>query len=107
MSNHDLTFNHINGAWHCSCLCTNHSGPCVEKWQAEDWGTTHLREVERVRAHLRSRTPSLLDQARWYREQAATASNPKDRNLWVMLATGIENRLGHKVDEQPLFEENA
>lgn len=107
MSNHTLITNQIEGSWRCWCECGSRSHPCTEKWEAEDWGTLHLREVDRVRAHLRDRNPSLLDQARWYRKQADTARDPGERRLWAMLATGLEHRLGHKTEEQPLFEENA
>jgi hypothetical protein len=107
MSNHTLTTARLDGSWYGWCECGARSEPCVHRWGAEDWNASHLDQVARARAHLRDRNPSLLDQYRWYRKRAEQASDSRERAMWQMLATGLEHRLGHPVEEQPLFEENA
>ena len=107
MSNHSLSTAEDDGIWQTWCECGADSGPVPHHWQADDWAATHLAQVDRVRAHLRSHHPSLRDQRDWYRSRALTADTEHDRNLWTLLADGLDHRLGHQVEEQPLFEENA
>jgi hypothetical protein len=105
MSNHSLTTARRDGRWMTSCECGGVSDPYEHRWQADDWSADHLEQVARVRAHLRGRNPSLLDQYRWYRKQEAETTDPTERDRWAILAEGLSHRIGHSVDEVPLFEE--
>lgn len=104
MGNHLVQHIYLDGHWYGWCSCETRSEPYGHRWQAEDWEMAHHVLVDRARAHLRDRNPSLKDQARWYRTQAEKATNGSERTQWAMLAHGLEQRLGVVVAEQPLFE---
>lgn len=106
MSNHSLSTAQRNGRWFASCECGGASEPCEHRWQADDWSAQHRDQVARVRAHLRGRNPSVLDQYRWYRKRETEATDPTERDRWALLAEGLQHRLGQTIDEVPLFEEN-
>lgn len=55
----------------------------------------HREDVERIKAHLGNRNPSLESQADYYREMADNASLDKEqRDQWKALADEIDRRLG-------------
>lgn len=105
MGNHDLTTYKSKNQWMSACTCGAHSEHVERRWQAEDWETSHLMLVARVRAHLGGRSPSLKDQRDWYRKQAAAAETDHDRHLWEILATGLAHRLGDPPEDTPLWAE--
>jgi hypothetical protein len=58
----------------------------------------HLQEIERVRAHLGTRTPSLRTQLTWFQTQAENVDNDyDDRVLWRQLADETERHLSRQV----------
>lgn len=70
------------------------------------WGIAHLQEIERVRAHLGTRNPTLKSQHAWFCQQADDETNPVgDRALWRQLADEIQAFLTSKepVPQEPLF----
>jgi hypothetical protein len=71
----------------------------------EDWFFKHLDEIERIKANLGSRNPSLKQQAAYYRERAEdTSLSREQRDLWDILATGLERRLGlSQAQEQEML----
>lgn len=87
---------------HCTCKAR---GPRVNvRSKAEDWGTTHLRQVERAKSHLRGRAPSLREQYTYYRIMQADPEVPEaERAQWKILADGLEHRLGLPHAEESMF----
>lgn len=86
------------------CRCPWTSDRLPSKQEAEDAFLAHLRDVERLKAGLGTRTPSMKGQAAYYRERANDPETPEgDRPIWVQLADELEHRLGHAPsdDEQP------
>jgi len=87
----------------CSCL---KKSPIGDRGVAEGWWYAHQVDVERIRAHLGTRTPSLKQQHDWFLKQAENTDNePDDRALWKQLAEEIDRHFSRKpVGEQiPLF----
>jgi|SRR5262245_27551973 len=85
------------------CTCGATSGPRFAKAEAHEWEDQHRKLVERARAHLRDRAPSLKDQHHYYRERAADPhETPANRALWQMLADGLASRIGPPEKDQPL-----
>lgn len=77
------------------CTCKAKGPTRLSLTDAEDWGYQHLRDVERTRAHLRERAPSLRDQYDYYRQMQNNPDTPvREREQWKMLADGIQHRLG-------------
>lgn len=104
MSNHQISLRQTaDGAWYAQCGCRHHSG-YGSRQDAEDWGHTHLRQVERAKSHLRGRAPSLREEYAYYRCMEADLDNPPDeRALWKILADGLEHRLGQPHTEEAMF----
>jgi hypothetical protein len=102
MSNHKTRIVGGDGGWQARCECYDHSPICEHRWEADDWKRAHLDAVARVRAHLK-KSPSLRDQRDWYRKQAAKATDEQARALWLMLAEGLDHRLGHPQHDDALF----
>lgn len=101
MSNHRLTIRHLDHQYRavCECRATSTYGT---RQEAEDWGIKHLEQIQKVRAHLRGRTPSLATQLAWFNEQADNPNNSaRDRELWRQLADELEHRIrSDEPDEQ-------
>jgi len=103
MSNHRTTIVGSEGAWQAKCSCKTHSAITPHRWEAEDWNLSHLRAVDRARAHLQPRTPSLKDQRDWYLKQAALATEPSLKRQWQMLADSLDHRIGPDPHDTPMF----
>lgn len=85
------------------CSCLMNSGWFNFRWQAEDWIRVHDELVNRVRAHLRNRTPSIRDQFNWYTKQSEDENNSaEERALWHQLAEEIRYRLSGTTDQDAL-----
>jgi hypothetical protein len=72
----------------------------------DTWYFAHVAEVERIRAHLGSRNPSLKTQYAWFVKQADDENNaPEDRALWRQLADELERFLASKepLQQDALF----
>lgn len=104
MAHHQTTVAGATGRWQGRCRC-GERGPVAEFLSdAQGWGEHHMREVERARAHRRTRAPSLKDQRDYYRSRADDPSqSAEDRTLWAQLADGLDRRIGTEMDQQPLF----
>lgn len=74
----------------------------VEAWQFE-----HLALVQRIRAHLGTRNPTLKSTAAWFEAQAMDENlDPDDRRLWRQLAEETGAYLARKtalLEQDPLF----
>lgn len=93
---------HTGWAGRCTCKAKGPSTPAYSA--AEDWGYRHLVDVERTRAHLRDRAPSIKDQYDYYRQmEHDSATVPHEAALWKILADGLEHRLGLPHTEEALF----
>jgi len=104
MSNHRTRVDTSGRDFFGVCDCKAF-GP-VERFRtlAEDWGREHLRAVERVRAHLQGRNPSIADQHAYYRRMQRDPRLPaQERALWKILADGLEHRVGITDRTQALF----
>lgn len=90
----------------CSC---HQVSPTGDWGDVEAWTYKHHQQIEQVRAHLGSRSPSLKTQLTWFEAQAANTENPVgDRELWRQLAdeTGrylTQKPAGPMPGELPLF----
>lgn len=89
-----------------SCKCPWESDRLPSQQEAEDAYLAHLKDVERIRAGLGTKTPSMKSQAAYYRQKADDPQTPeKDRPIWEQLAGELERRLGSRPryeDQQPL-----
>ena len=96
------------GKWLGICECKAHSEPEPRKIDIEDWVAWHHREVQRARAHLRGRAPSLSDQYDYYRRMETDPATPaRERAQWKILADGLEHRIGVPEPTTSMFEETG
>lgn len=105
MSNHKIHYAGLDPNLQARCSCKKRS-PIGPRSEVEDWFLGHLREVERIRAHLRSSNPSLKTQYAWFVKQADDPDNPaEDRALWRQLADELERFLASKepLQQDALF----
>jgi hypothetical protein len=109
MSTHKTVIIATNeGRWYARCSCKAHSPWYDHESEAEDWEYAHQREVQRARAHLGGRTPSTRDQYDYYRKRSVDPDiSPEDRELWKVLADGLEHRVGalDHTDTLPLIDD--
>jgi len=93
MHNHHLSVVKVGNSFRGKCSCRE-AGPLREhRWEAEDWGTEHLKRIERTRLHLDS-PPTLARSAKLYREAAQRPDvTPANALLFVQMADEIEHRL--------------
>lgn len=86
--------------WRVWCSCKSAGGIFPTKGDAEEWEFRHHRLVEQARVHLRDKTPTLLDQFKWYAAKAEDPNLPREeRDQWQMLADGIAHRVGVQSTE--------
>ena len=99
MTNHRRTI--IGDQTRCQARCScKQKSPIGDRGEVEAWWYAHTQEVERVRAHLSSRTPTLKSQHAWFVQQAENADNDyDDRVLWRQLADEVER---HIASREPL-----
>lgn len=90
-----LVYGNGPGALHAvRCKCGNLTPKVATKQEAEDDFGRHLRDIQRVRMHLRGREPRLTDQRDYYRKMAESPqTDAKDRELWTRLADELDRRL--------------
>lgn len=104
MSNHKTRIVGSYEAWQGKCSCKAKSSVSKYRWEAEDWISTHLTQVQQARVHLMSRNPSLKDQRNWYQKQAdRTDLSPEEREQWQQMATALDHRIGKPPEDTPLF----
>lgn len=89
----------------CSCKQKSRVGTRAD---VDTWYYAHNAEIERIRTHLSTRTPTLRTQHAWFSEQAVNEDNPsEDRALWRQMADEmaafIEVRSGPSLQQDPLF----
>lgn len=96
MSNHKIKWNFTEKPeqhW-ARCQCGWTSGKKATRQPVEDGVIEHHAFVDRVRAYLGTKTPSLKQQASYYRMMANDSNTPSgDRPLWDQLARELEHRL--------------
>jgi hypothetical protein len=93
VSNHHVRLVLIGDQWQARCSCKQRS-PVGDRGDAETWDYMHHQEIERIRAQLGGRTPSLKSQREWFLQQADNEDNPsEDRALWRQLADELEHFL--------------
>jgi len=107
MGQHTVTYHDLQGGlfkYQAACRCGWRSEKRVSRQQVEDEVMNHHVHIERVKAHLGGRTPSLQSQYDYYRERA---EDPKEdetaRRLWKQLADELGHRLGRSASrwDQP------
>lgn len=92
-----------SGRWRCICNCKSASGYFRTRQEAEDWKLKHDALVLQAMTHLRSRSPSVRDQYKFYISMAESTDNsPEDRRLWQQLADGLRPRLPRPSEDEPL-----
>lgn len=103
MSNHRTkVIDHDNGEWQGSCTCRWISEAGTRQ-EVEDFILKHHEMVQRARAALGTRTPSLKSQRDFYAQQADDPNNSREeRELWRLLARGLTARLNDAQDESQL-----
>lgn len=106
MSNHRVTIIGSTDRCQARCSCKQKS-PIGDRGIAEGWWYAHRVEVERIRAHLGTRNPSLKSQRDWFVKQAEdTENDPDDRALWRQLAEEIDRFVARKapaMQQESLF----
>ena len=107
MSNHSVRLVLIGDHWQARCSCKKRS-LLGDRGDAEAWEYAHHQEIERIRAQLGSRTPSLKSQREWFLQQADNEDNSsEDRALWKQMADELEhflrNRAAPPVEQLALF----
>lgn len=105
MSNHKIVFLGLADRMQARCSCKQKS-LIGDRGFVEAWVYSHLQEIERVRAHLGPRSPSLKSQRDWFLAQADNTDNPpEDRALWQQLATELDHYVTLK--NQPVLSQDA
>lgn len=106
MSNHKIQYAGYGDAMQARCSCKKRSG-VGNRSDCEMWEQQHIYEIQRIRAHLASRTISLPRQHAWFMERVEDPDTPdEDRALWQQLAdeTGAYlARKSHLLEQDPLF----
>lgn len=93
MTNHRVSYLGSGERAQARCSCKKKS-PIASRGDAESWFYAHMQEVERIRAHLGTRSPSLKTQLAWFQTQAENADNEyDDRVLWRQLADETERHI--------------
>ena len=85
------------------CRCGQRSEKCKSRQEAEDWTLKHQADVEILKAHLGTSSPTLRAQRDYYRKMADEGA-PEDRALWRQLADELDRRLNDSApqDDDPL-----
>lgn len=106
MSNHKVHYAGYGADLQARCACKKRS-PLGTRSEVEDWHLAHLQEVERIRAHLSSRSITLPRQQAWFVERAEDPETPDDdRALWRQLAEETGAYIARKsglLEQDPLF----
>jgi hypothetical protein len=106
MSNHKIHFAGSGDAMQARCSCKKRS-PVGGRDEVEAWQFAHEHEIQRVRAHLSSRTITLPRQHAWFVERVEDPETPEDdRALWQQLADETSAYLARKsglLEQDPLF----
>jgi len=105
MSNHHVHYAGLDPHLQARCSCAKRSAIGTRS-EVDDWFREHVHEVQRIRAHLGSRNPSLKTQYAWFVKQAEDTDNdPDDRALWRQLAEEMERFLASKepLQQDALF----
>lgn len=100
MAEHRITYLNLNPPFLCGARCQ--CGWTAERsttWQKiEDQIMKHDVMVQRVRAQLGSKRPSLRSQRDYYRDMANDTDNPAhERELWGKLADELDQRLNDQA----------
>lgn len=104
MSRHQVEVIPTGRKFRAICACRAASPINLSQAEAQDWERVHHKEVERAKAHLSTRSPTLADQYTYYRaKQDDPAISDTDRALWKVLADGLEHRLGIASQEESMF----
>lgn len=105
MSNHRRTI--IGSIQQCQARCScGKKSPITDRGTVEGWWYAHQQEIERTRAYLGTRTPTLKSQRDWFIKQAENPDNdPDDRALWRQLAEEIDRFVSKKapMGQEALF----
>lgn len=97
VTNHKFTVIGNTDRCQARCACKQKS-PIGNRGDAESWMYAHLQEIERTRARLGTRTPTLKTQHAWFVQQAENTDNEyDDRVLWRQLADETERHLNRQV----------
>lgn len=92
-----------DGQHYARCACGYATGYKENEQQVGDAEFQHGVDVERVKAHLGTNTPSLASQRDYYEAMAEDHRHSEhDRKLWRQLADEIAHRLGEAPEEEPL-----
>lgn len=105
MTNHKVRYAGLEPNLQARCSCTKRSA-IGSRADVDTWYYAHLQEVERVRAYLGTRSPTLKSQHAWFCLQAEDTDNdPDDRALWRQLADEIQAFLSSReqVPQDTLF----
>lgn len=104
--NHQTRIIGAGETWQAKCSCRKQSKVLTSRTDAKEWERTHLHEVERAKAHLVNRNPSLETTHKWYLEKEQDPEvTEHDRVLWRQLRTELEHRLGmdHRYMDGEIF----
>jgi hypothetical protein len=89
------------------CACRHESLKWITRGDAQEWEFHHLQQVERAKAALSNREPSMKNQRDHYRRmELDPETSEHDRNLWRIMREELDHRLNdqHPVEQEPLFE---
>lgn len=97
---HNITFLTLNPPFNCGARCQcGWSAERSTTWQkVQDQVMHHEVMVQRARAQLGSKRPTLRSQRDHYREMALDETNSQhERNLWTQLADELDQRLNDQA----------
>lgn len=107
MTNHNVSYAGSEPHLQARCSCGKRS-PVGDRGDCGHWQYKHLAEVQRIRSHLGTRSPSLASQQAWFTSRAEDPDTPdEDRILWRQLADEVGLYLTRKsalLEQDPLFD---
>lgn len=89
----------------CEGCGWKHPGSTTNRQEAEDWIAVHEKQIERIRTHLGTKTPSLKSERDHYLDKSVDPyETAENRAIWKQLADELSTRLndeGTDPDRQP------
>jgi len=106
LSNHKITHYEVEGGRRARCRCGFQTLKYEHQWQVDDEVEKHHAKIERVRAYLETRNPTVKSQYQFFSEKADDPDEtPENRALWRQLADELAPRVKDKkpAPQETLF----
>lgn len=103
---HNTAIVRVGGSFRGGCTCKQRGPIVTERYEAEDWGISHLVEIERVRLRLRGQPSLAVAMKQYYAAAEDEQYSEPERDLWRQMAEEIDHRLngsGEPAEQLKLF----